>query len=486
MTTVEQPTDFTASDNLYTSDDDRLGNSPLLKPMKVNLKPSPSPPPAVALYVFKATCADIIKDPANSSHNRPQVSPESSPGPEPSEKRKSNRPKNKPSQGDAVLVSFMDNGRRPEIALEAAKQPLQPLASEDEYEEDSEKGAQISMVSNPDLAAIAAAAGALAQGLQESTEQDSATRAQAYASSAVLEMGDAQPMEDVKQTIPSVDATHTPEYTGQPSPDPSVKTENPPTAGELPPIRHGSPKSGMQNGNGAVAMSLPSLSESIGNLNHIPKTVAPVEASTFSQSPPNRPSLQFPPMGHVSPPRSPTNVFAPRRELPSPTGGRGHPYYYGHSRTNTADTPQYSSASDYNGTNTETPSTDNSMSTPANIIDRMSIDGITNPQIGGYQCTYPGCTAPPFQTQVCFHPSSCNAQPLIHVKYLLNSHANVHSSNRPHYCSVKGCPRSEGGKGFKRKNEMIRHGLVHDSPGYVCPFCPDREHKYPRPDNLQR
>lgn len=33
---------------------------------------------------------------------------------------------------------------------------------------------------------------------------------------------------------------------------------------------------------------------------------------------------------------------------------------------------------------------------------------------------------------------------------------------------------------------MIRHGLVHDSPGYVCPFCPLREHKYPRPDNLQR
>jgi hypothetical protein len=33
---------------------------------------------------------------------------------------------------------------------------------------------------------------------------------------------------------------------------------------------------------------------------------------------------------------------------------------------------------------------------------------------------------------------------------------------------------------------MIRHGLVHESPGYVCPFCPDREHRYPRPDNLQR
>ncbi|PVH93114.1 hypothetical protein DM02DRAFT_542201 [Periconia macrospinosa] len=88
---------------------------------------------------------------------------------------------------------------------------------------------------------------------------------------------------------------------------------------------------------------------------------------------------------------------------------------------------------------------------------------------GGFKCDHPGCTAAPFQTQ-----------------YLLNSHANVHSQTRSHFCPVPDCPRSEGGKGFKRKNEMIRHGLVHASPGYVCPFCPDREHKYPRPDNLQR
>ncbi|KAJ5106171.1 hypothetical protein N7456_002846 [Penicillium angulare] len=93
--------------------------------------------------------------------------------------------------------------------------------------------------------------------------------------------------------------------------------------------------------------------------------------------------------------------------------------------------------------------------------------GITS--IGSYKCTHPGCTAPPFQTQ-----------------YLLNSHANVHSQDRPHFCPVDGCPRGLGGKGFKRKNEMMRHGLVHNSPGYVCPFCPDQQHKYPRPDNLQR
>ena len=87
-----------------------------------------------------------------------------------------------------------------------------------------------------------------------------------------------------------------------------------------------------------------------------------------------------------------------------------------------------------------------------------------------YKCTHPGCRALPFQTP-----------------YLLNSHRNVHSSDRPYFCPRKDCPRSFPGRGFKRKNEMLRHGLVHDSPGYVCPFCsPEKEHRYPRPDNLQR
>lgn len=55
-----------------------------------------------------------------------------------------------------------------------------------------------------------------------------------------------------------------------------------------------------------------------------------------------------------------------------------------------------------------------------------------------------------------------------------------------YFCPVQGCPRDGNGKGFKRQGEMIRHSLVHDSPGYVCPFCPETKHKYPRPDNLQR
>lgn len=110
---------------------------------------------------------------------------------------------------------------------------------------------------------------------------------------------------------------------------------------------------------------------------------------------------------------------------------------------------------------------------------------------GSYKCRHPGCTAPPFQTQYLLKsaiPLLLNTTGVTAVcsTNSHSSHANVHSQDRPHFCPVEGCLRGVGGRGFKRKNEMIRHGLVHNSPGYVCPFCPDQQHKYPRPDNLQR
>jgi hypothetical protein len=92
------------------------------------------------------------------------------------------------------------------------------------------------------------------------------------------------------------------------------------------------------------------------------------------------------------------------------------------------------------------------------------------PDRGLFRCQFPGCSIPPFQTQ-----------------YLLNAHANGHSTTRcQYYCPVVGCPRSEGGKGFKQKDDLIKHSVHHNSSGYICPFCPDREHKYPRPENLLR
>ncbi|KAG9247832.1 hypothetical protein BJ878DRAFT_129113 [Calycina marina] len=451
MNTTEQPLHLTATnDDLYNSEDDRLG-SPGLKPMKVNLNPSPSPPPTVPL---------------------PQASPDSSLSPEPSGNRKPNRPRHKPSQGDAVLVSFMDNGRQPDIALKAG---MQPLASEDEAaEEIMTGGTEVTLApAGSDLAAIAAGA-LLAQGLQEmhdSMEQEKPADAQGSAPASDAEHSSAELMEDVEQAIPTTITVS--EHAGNHLPESTLKINKQTTVGELPPLQHSSPQLAFPKGNRA-GPSLPSISESIGDLNQFPpRSAGPADATVFPQSPPNRSSrdnLPFPTMGRGSPPTSPNDVFASRRELPSPSGGPIHPYYYSHRRTSTAENPQHFNASDYNSVKTEIPCTDNSGATPAEMtLDRMRIDGITNPQIGGHKCTFHGCTAAPFQTL-----------------YLLNSHTNVHSSNRPHYCRVQGCPRSEGGKGFKRKNEMIRHGLVHDSPGYVCPFCPDREHKYPRPDNLQR
>ncbi|KAM3418371.1 hypothetical protein BST61_g4368 [Cercospora zeina] len=225
----------------------------------------------------------------------------------------------------------------------------------------------------------------------------------------------------------------------------------------------------------------------------------------FSSATSPSPMMPFFPPYANSAHTSPTAFYPPGPRSPTSGAGESHPYgspkqyavsaYYTDRRRSSAATetnpnfpppipslptlPTNSSSGDSHGqTNSSTDGYSTAQTTPTEGpiptegIQRPILPpppGMTIVPIGGFKCDYPGCTAMPFQTQ-----------------YLLSSHRNVHSQNRPHYCPVKDCPRSEGGKGFKRKNEMIRHGLVHNSPGYICPFCPDREHRYPRPDNLQR
>ena len=242
-----------------------------------------------------------------------------------------------------------------------------------------------------------------------------------------------------------------------------------PSSGELPPLQMDSPRSE------SASQRLPSIRSTFGDINRLPaEPPTPVEGdvpsqpsqqSVYARSPSSR-STRLPSIAssQVSPPISPSEGY--QRNLPSPHSlTSASPYHF-------PTGPIAHRPGRDNGIPSDASSPDQTLSNSTQSLSassRMSIDVMTNPPGGTYVCTFEGCNAHPFQTQ-----------------YLLNSHANVHSSARPHYCPVKGCPRSEGGKGFKRKNEMIRHGLVHDSPGYVCPFCPDREHKYPRPDNLQR
>lgn len=83
----------------------------------------------------------------------------------------------------------------------------------------------------------------------------------------------------------------------------------------------------------------------------------------------------------------------------------------------------------------------------------------------GYECTSCGRTFP--------------------TPYLLSSHTLTHSSTRPYVCPIIGCPRNK--TGFKRKNEMTRHGLLHGSREYRCPFCPKEDcRRFARPDGLLR
>jgi hypothetical protein len=440
MITAEAPN--AADTDVYDPEDVGPRDSPPLRALKPKLAPTPSP----------------------SLEGGPQSdSEESTPPGTPGKSRKYQKRLSKKSvatRGDALLINTLANGKAPEVGHIAGQQILPSVSDDDEMEtaEASHKAIEVTVESTErptDLAALAAGALRAFNGTDTTTSFG-------FDSAKKSDLSD-DPSRHISTKTSSTNGNHD---------------------HELAPIQVSSPQAEKVN-----SLTLPSISAQLGDLgdlkhladattSNVDKGANSVHRPSFSQSPPQPPLFQMRDSNlgssHTSPPISPNKSFS--RELPSP--GRGGPsgnaYYYNPRRpSQVAEGPPYSSTPvDYSSSTTETPNTDPSGSTPCGIpagIDRMSIDGITNPQIGGFQCTYPGCSAQPFQTQ-----------------YLLNSHANVHSSNRPHYCPVKGCPRSEGGKGFKRKNEMIRHGLVHESPGYVCPYCVDREHKYPRPDNLQR
>ncbi|KAL7787019.1 hypothetical protein V8C37DRAFT_412260 [Trichoderma ceciliae] len=405
---------------------------------------------------------------------------------------KSNRPKIHPVSGDAVLVTYLGNGRHPEIARSAGHQALPGGDDNFEYSDDDAPQKSPSRDTNH------LAEADIVQ--RPRTTMSRINSLQAFATNALQAVGGLAPYHGFDKPSSDLSAS-----TCQLSihddvlPSPKRHVQSPsvllggrlstadngpqallsPGSGALAPLQEMSPNYDSNNGQ---SMSLPSIRSTLFDIDHRLPTEMPTpdnnrdlairptgDARTFSRSPTVGVSRfqSIPVGGRVSPPISPSEAY--QRSLPSPNSlPASSPYgltpsgsmhrspaeYPNNASTNKTLQPGYAIASPTNMT--------------SSVADRMSIDGITNPQTGTYVCTFNNCTAPPFQTQ-----------------YLLNSHANVHSSARPHYCPVQGCSRAEGGKGFKRKNEMIRHGLVHDSPGYVCPFCADREHKYPRPDNLQ-
>lgn len=500
----------------------------MLAAKTVNLRPSLSPPPSLPLPA-KVSYLPDYGSVRKKSNGHAMV---------------------KPNAGDAMLVAVLDGGRNPDIAATAAIEALpsddesesqmsedcESLASQDSEsrvrhglsavpmeERDGEEEAQeveVAMSTTSTQPAAPAifdlkslAAGALAFTTTTTTDAVNAgptppvtendvgileRRPRGTTPAAIVIRNDVPHPEDrpVAAVGPAAYSPYSPNSLCSPRdgnlPNLAMMDLRSPTAipggkGELPPIQLNSPRS---DTNGQT--SLPSIRAQLGDLGQLQENAMGRDGNMMHPPAyPHSPPGTFPPMAmqrhQGSPPVSPAETF--HRGLPSPRHPHSYPHQAGqHGQQPLAPAPPLSSPLYNNGypqlqqqhlqqrprergelTNgfSQSPGSD-AGSGEGPVGDRMSIDGLTT-TTGWFICPYVNCNAAPFQTQ-----------------YLLNSHANVHSSARPHFCPVKGCPRSEGGKGFKRKNEMIRHGLVHDSPGYVCPFCPDREHKYPRPDNLQR
>ncbi|KAI2630458.1 hypothetical protein GGS21DRAFT_540116 [Xylaria nigripes] len=483
-----------ASD-IYYPDDVFPQNSPLMKPCIPKLEPSPSPPAIPHLV-------SLAPGSGRKSSNR--------------------RHKVDPSRGDAVLIQHLDGGRCPEISQEAAFRPLDHFTSEDDCQscaseetmgdesedEDTHRINDVSSIpisqftknaiepsvlgsasgtghvflrslAKDALAATQAKGTILADEILSLARDTQGSRRASLAENSAIPGGGEIVMSNAKRPVLAPPVSPYPIHRSPGMYSPQQHASNqvlmppnnirsptglaPGSHGELAPLQATSARSELSSHD-----KLPSISQLYEQLHTSPKDISAHVSPKYPHSPPIG-RLGTIPGNHTSPPISPNERY--RHSIPSPA--KTLPAISPFSQIGTSSNHQSPSGLDHDvsGTKPERLPINQILTPPTDgISNRMSIDSVTNPTVvGQYICDFKGCNAQPFQTQ-----------------YLLNSHANVHSTARPHYCSVKGCPRSEGGQGFKRKNEMIRHGLVHDSPGYVCPFCPDREHKYPRPDNLQR
>ncbi|CAO1597902.1 MAG: hypothetical protein LQ349_001233 [Xanthoria aureola] len=447
-----------------------------------------------------------------------------------------------PSQGDAVLIGFLGGLNLPDVATRAGEEPLNSasqseagdLGEDMDLEEGGATGTKnhiiqiargaLSVDGNDDKDATATTTTepgrrvrpkitthtllstskdhdkrprARLQAIQEKRNRSSVVAAENL-DPALAGLMASSPQQQLSP--PDADDRRSSSDTQGPSPlatSPRLRQFMASKGSEtLPAIQSATPSLSAKSPNSH--QSLPSISEKLGELVDGP---SPSESLPTRPNYPNANGIQSPPMSGISP--RPNHYPSPQSRLnsfpnpypatqPSPAStfsevsprdpfrtshdltsmsppGKPGPPYYSSGRIAQSDelTPQ--SAESHQAFKGFAGGTSSSGDVEPGRPILPPLPGTGPLGNGNFKCDFPGCTAAPFQTQ-----------------YLLNSHANVHSQIRPHYCPVKTCPRSEGGKGFKRKNEMIRHGLVHQSPGYICPFCPEREHKYPRPDNLQR
>ncbi|PIG88291.1 C2H2 finger domain transcription factor [Aspergillus arachidicola] len=467
----------------YDPDEDR--RSPGLEATKPDYKPHKDPTPPFLIKEAKEPEGEFKYSPGEGT-------------PDCSRKPQSNLYRPESNEANSVLISYIDPNR-PDIANYERSDPLRPEHFRDILCDDLLER-PIVKYEKPKLESPVAEPAKPREPQSETDASEAAKRAL-----ALLELPKPidEPLEPpeipVKSHIPSPEARAgvkteilSPKISQPPPPAlPSISEKKPfspplsqytisvhPSPDVLPPFH--SPDN---------TTTLPPIQTALRGLAHVNEPAVRVNGSSPYSLPPvtasSPPGLRSDPVWEhqrsapfVPPPQIPPSPYshlspASTKDLSAVSSPATQSSYW---RPQKSDIPYITSTYDIAHCEAKSPATSYPTptdQTPGGTCDRTPYN--PSPQqngvvtSGAYKCRHPGCTAPPFQTQ-----------------YLLNSHANVHSQDRPHFCPVEGCPRGIGGKGFKRKNEMIRHGLVHNSPGYVCPFCPDQQHKYPRPDNLQR
>jgi hypothetical protein len=487
---------FMTNTEYYDPDD--VGNrSPLPEKVTVDYGPHLSPPPSVP----PSSSGESDVDPASESEIEKKA-------PQP-KKSKTRKKKHKASIGDTVLLNYLEPNR-PDIAQKAGLQVL-TSASQSEAEDGEKTEAEDGVQAMED------------ERKSENGGHNNSCEAILTAKQALavdLEMVDApqdQPPEQKKEDLPDAPIANGVIHHDREAESSQAFTKPGPPAARsalnvIPPPRQPRPPLVISNERSQPAEERnreedstpisPTLAKyAINPSDANPESILPAmqkspprSASAHSpEGPQSLPSLHttlsglsdpginginapspFP--GH-SPQFVRHSTFSSQTTGPSPgaysqpspgmsppgcSGQPSHPSYWRRAPTegsmSTPSTYEPSTPASISG-----PGSAQSYPTP-NVQDhRGSVEGSSTPQLlngplqangpftsSTFKCTFAGCTAAPFQTQ-----------------YLLNSHANVHSSNRPHFCPVADCPRGPGGKGFKRKNEMIRHGLVHQSPGYI-------------------
>lgn len=111
------------------------------------------------------------------------------------------------------------------------------------------------------------------------------------------------------------------------------------------------------------------------------------------------------------------------------------------------------------------PAINHNISSPA--LQNPPMPVISSQNTPMYRCQYAGCNEPPFQTRHLLKYIFVQNQ-FIQRLTTFSLHSELHEEPTVYFCSVAGCSRGKGGRGFETYFEKIRHALDHWKYSVMC------------------